>query len=448
MIKRVASKIGIDGAIGFSVLGRIFQVGGSLITLTLISHFISTEEQGYYYTFGSLIAIQVFFELGLSGIVTQYVAHETAHLHWISETKLGGSKENLSRLSSLLHFCVRVFSVLGSVLFLVLIVSGFVFFNTYSKGTETIYWQFPWIMIAFSTSLLLIISPILAFLEGLGKVKEVAKIRFIQQIINIFCIGLVLGLHGRLFALGIASFVTFLTFFCSIFFSYRKELLLFVYKSTGESKVDYWKEIFPYQWKISISWISGYFIFQLFNPVLFATEGPIVAGKMGMTLQGLNGISSLSMSWILTKVPLMSTLIAEKKYKKLDHIFNKTIMQLSAVNFLLILVFIVGIEGLNYFKIPLGNRFLTLYPLIILCAATFVNQFTFSWATYLRCHKQEPFLVNSIVGGILTALSTIVLGKYFGLIGIVGGYSFLTVFIGLPWGYLIFKMKKRTWHYG
>ena len=37
----------------------------------------------------------------------------------------------------------------------------------------------------------------------------------------------------------------------------------------------------------------GYFIFQLFNPVLFATEGAVVAGQMGMTLAALNGIKHL-----------------------------------------------------------------------------------------------------------------------------------------------------------
>jgi hypothetical protein len=55
----------------------------------------------------------------------------------------------------------------------------------------------------------------------------------------------------------------------------------------------------------------------------------------------------------------------------------------------------------------------------------------FSWATYLRSHKQEPYLINSVVGSILTALSTIFFGQKFGLIGIVGGYTALAVFVGL-----------------
>ncbi len=446
LIKKVAGKVGIDGAIGFTLLARIVQAGGGLITLALIAIFLSKEQQGYYYTFGSIVAVQVFFELGLNGIITQYVAHEIVHLQWESRTKLSGSEVFLSRLASILHFCIKIFGVISIILFVILTISGFVFFTKYQKSTEIVQWKLPWILLSFSTSLMLTINPVLAFLEGLGKVKEVAKIRLLQQSANIFCIALVFILHGSLFALGMGSFISFLILSGSIFFTYRKTLLLFIYQSEGKSKVDYWKEIFPYQWKIALSWVSGYFIFQLFNPVLFATEGAVVAGKMGMTLQALNGISSLSMSWINTKIPLMSSLVAEKKFKKLDAVFNKTIIQLSGISFILISFFIIAVIDLNYFKIVVGQRFLPLLPLVLLCMVTFVNQFVFSWATYLRCHKQEPFLINSIVMGIMCGLSTLLLGKSFGLMGIVLGYFSITIFIGLPWSYNLFKSKKLEWH--
>jgi O-antigen/teichoic acid export membrane protein len=440
------NKLGIDGAIGFTLFARIIQGGGALIVIALISLFLSKEEQGYYYTFGSIVALQIFFELGLNSIITQYVAHETVHLKWISDIELSGSPEHLSRLSSILHFCLKVFGILAIILFIVLTLSGFIFFKRYHQALETINWQFPWILVAFSTCLMLLVNPILAFLEGLGKVKEVAKLRLMQQSAYIVSIAIVFIFKGSLFALGVASLVSFLILSGNILFTYRRKLLLFIYEASGQWKVDYWKEIFPYQWKIALSWISGYFIFQLFNPVLFATAGAVVAGQMGMTLQALNGISSLSMSWITTKVPMFSSLIASKVYKKLDSVFNKTLIQLSVVNIGLLLIFIITITWLILFQIPLSKRFLPLLPIVLLCIVIFVNQFVFSWATYLRCHKQEPFLINSIVVGILCALSTIFLGMYFGLMGIVVGYTSISLFIGFPWAYLIFIKKRNEWH--
>ena len=128
------------------------------------------------------------------------------------------------------------------------------------------------------------------------------------------------------------------------------------------------KEIFPYQWKIALSWISGYFIFQLFNPVLFATEGAVVAGQMGMTLSVLNAVQAFSMSWMNTKVPRLSGLIEMKQYTELDAIFNKTLKQMMTVCLVLLMgifgvVFILKQTQLSIGGSILGNRFLDFLPL-------------------------------------------------------------------------------------
>jgi len=214
--------------------------------------------------------------------------------------------------------------------------------------------------------------------------------------------------------------------------------------------VHYRNEIFPYQWKIALSWISGYFIFQLFNPVLFATEGAVGAGQMGMTLAALNGILTLSLAWITTKVPLFSGLIAQKHYTQLDNIFNKTLKQSALINFTALLLMAVIIFFVRFYNIEiggrkLGSRFLNYLPMFFMMVPVFLNQFTAAWATYLRCHKKEPFLVISIVGGVLCSLSTVVLGKYFGVMGVTSGYCLLSILM-FPWGYHIYKTKKIEWH--
>jgi O-antigen/teichoic acid export membrane protein len=110
-----------------------------------------------------------------------------------------------------------------------------------------------------------------------------------------------------------------------------------------------------------------------------------------------------------------------------------------------IAIFISGIYMLELFQRPERTRLLAWLPLCLMTIAMLINQFVFSWATYLRCHKQEPFLVNSIVGGILCGLSTLLLGKYFGVMGITAGYGLITIGM-MPWGYYIFKSKKQLWH--
>ena len=188
----------------------------------------------------------------------------------------------------------------------------------------------------------------------------------------------------------------------------------------------------------------------MFNPVLFATDGPIVAGQMGMTLMALNGVMSISMSWMSTKVPLFSGLIALKDYNKLDSVFNKTLIQSFFINAFGLFLLIAIVFIMRHYDIKIGNsnfaeRFLPFIPMIFLMVTISINHIVFSLATYLRCHKKEPMLLQSVVIGVLCSLSTITLGHYFGVLGITSGYLILTI-MSFVWTIYIFITKKRLWH--
>jgi len=449
-IRELFYKLGIDKSIFYTSASRIFQAVGGVVSIFFVVKYLTNVEQGFYYTFGSLVAIQVFFELGLNGIITQYVAHEVSHLTWKNEITLDGESKYLSRISSLLHFSIKWYSFFASFLLAALLVVGFVFFSRYDANSEIVSWKYPWLLLAVCTSINLLIAPILAFLEGLGKVKEVAKIRLYQQLIGPIVIWLGLLFGAKLYVNGLNWAICIILVLSIIKNSKFKKILLNIWDTPIKERVDYKKEIFPFQWKIALSWISGYFIFQLFNPVLFATEGAITAGQMGMTLAALNGIQSLSLSWMSTKIPLYSGLIAQKKYDKLDTIFNRTLKQSVLINGMALTFMFIMIAIVKHFHVVMGhqyigNRFLDYIPMILMMIPLFINQYITSWATYLRCHKQEPFLKNSIVCGILCCFSTVIMGKYFGILGVTGGYCLITICI-FPWGYNIYKTKKAEWH--
>lgn len=439
----------MDKAIAYSSGARIVQAVASLGTLFFIAGYLSEEEQGYYYTFGSIIAIQVFFELGLTSIITQYVAHESVHVN-IGANIVSGEIRYQSRLASLLRFCIKWYAILSLALLSVLLFVGFLFFSHYENKAMEVSWRYPWVILSVATTFKLFQSPLTSYIMGVGKVKEMNAMMFYQQLslplITWGCL-----IYGfKLYALGFSVLVSCLVW---LIFMRRKDIFI-IYKKMWTIKIDervgYMSEIFPMQWRIALSWISGYFIFQLFNPVLFATEGAMVAGQMGMTLQVLNGIQAFSYSWVSTKIPLMSGLIELKQYDNLDRTFNLMLRQMVVVCLILIFCMYIFFGFLWYTDIgfneePLLNRFLGLVPLSLLTLCMFLNVIVNAWATYLRCHKKEPFLVNSIVAGILCCLSTILLGKLFGLYGIVIGFSIITIGM-FPWGYWIFKSKKEEWH--
>ena len=100
-MKTVFNLLGIDRAVAYTLLGRGWAVLSGLITLWFISKNLTLSEQGFYYTFASILALQVIFELGMSYVVMQFASHEMAQLTWTSTHSIAGEEKSLSRLSSL-----------------------------------------------------------------------------------------------------------------------------------------------------------------------------------------------------------------------------------------------------------------------------------------------------------------------------------------------------------
>ena len=446
----VTQKVGVDKAILYTLLSHGLQISTALFTIFFIAKNLSAEEQGFYYTFGSITALQVFFELGMTYIVTQFVAHDVSHLNFNEKYKLIGEKKYRSRLSSLLHFCFKWYLIFAGFILIMLFVGGVLFFRRYNTEHQSVEWFFPWLLLAVGTSLNFLAAPILSFIEGLGKVKEVAKIRFIQEFFHPIIVWVGLSIGSKLYVSGADAIIRIVIVFVIIFKTPFFRILKNIWDDAGEEKVSYMEEIFPLQWKIAVSWISGYFIFQIFNPVLFAVDGPKVAGQMGMTLAALNGIQALAQSWINTKVPKMSGFIAQKDFKSLDQLFDKTFKQMVTIGTMALICFVVVIYAIqstkfSFLGIDVGDRFIPIIPLLLISVALWTLLPISAWALYLRCHKQEPMLVYQIFAGISCGVSAVVLGNLYGLYGMVIGFAIIRI-VSIIWVYNIFRTKKKEWH--
>jgi O-antigen/teichoic acid export membrane protein len=438
-------KLGIDEAISFALWTQVLNVLRSTISIFLVLKYLTSIEQGFYYTFTSILAIQIFFELGFSGIITQYVAHEKSHLTW-QNNLLEGNEVNFSRLRSLLRLSYKWFTVMAIILLLALLITGFIFFSYFSPKSENVNWQMPWVLMSITTACNLIITAAIAYYEGLGRVERTAKLRFNILIYSTTAFFLALCLNFKLYSYAVNNIVGILISVYWLNSEEIRKLFLSIWNySNREHKVSWRKEIFPFQWKIALSWMSGYFLFQLFNPIIFATLGAVPAGQMGTSQAALNGVFGMSNSWFSTKVPLFSSLIAQKKFKDLDGIFNITLKQ-SALVLLMCLIILVGLIFIFIeYKLKLSIRFLPLIPFAILAISSFVLFINNALATYLRCHKEEPYLFSSVVLGVVNIFVIWFASKNFGIIGMVSGYL-LVMIAGLVWGIMIFFDKKKLWH--
>lgn len=439
------TRLGIDRAIGFTILARGWSSFAGLVTVALIARFLSPEQQGYYYTFGSLIALQIVFELGFSFVILQMASHERAHLTISAAGAISGDTTAHARLASVLQKTIRWYTSAAVLLAIFLLTAGSHFFTTHQHGTGQVFWRGPWYAAALAATLTFQLDPILSFMEGCGFVSNVARVRLIQAMTGSLLAWFALAIHHGLFApamiiagnAGVASAWLF-----------RKRHLLFplLRFPVGPHRIHWMQEVWPFQWRIAVSWLCGYFIFQLYNPVLFAYQGAVVAGQMGMSLSLANALQSVSVSWINTKAAPFGAMIARGEFEQLDHIFFRSLRQAFLVCCAGAVTICCLAFYLNWAHIAFARRLLSPVSLSILLVTTLINIIVFAEATYLRAHKQEKFLLNSVLGAILMGLSTWLLGKYYSASGVVIGSLLVAIFMGLPLGTYTFVKYRRLWH--
>lgn len=309
--------LGLDKAVGFTILARSWAAIASLVTVGLIARFLTPAEQGYYYTFASLVALQLVFELGFSSVILQMASHETARLSISSDHVVTGDPVAHARLASVLQKSLRWYTVAAVVMCAGLIPAGIYFFADHSDASQHVAWRIPWICDVIAATLTFQIDPVFSFLEGCGYVPQVANTRFRQALTGSILAWAALVLHHGLFAPAMMIFGQALAGGVMLF-SRRHLLYSLLRRAPGMDNIRWGKEVWPFQWRIAVSWICGYFVFQLFNPILFAFWGPVAAGQLGMSLSVCNGLASVAVSWISTKAAPFGTMIARRQFAELD----------------------------------------------------------------------------------------------------------------------------------
>ena len=437
--------LGLDRAVAFTVLARTWTSGSGLITVFLIARFLSPAEQGYYYTYASLIALQMVFELGFSQVVIQHASHERAHLSIGPKGTVTGDETAHARLASLLQLSVRWYAAGALFLALALIPAGLHFFSSHQHLGDIVAWRTPWIAAATTAVFAFQLDPLYSFFEGCGFVSNIAHMRWMQAIVGSLLAWTALVTRHGLYAP--AAVIAGQVVVGAVWLFLRRDLIVHLLTyNTGNRHMSWRDEIWPFQWRVAISWISGYFVYQTFNPFLFAFRGPVAAGKMGMSLSFANAVMVIAMSWVSTKNAPFGTLIAQKQYLKLDALFFKALWHSIVVAGLGAIALWSATTYFHSMRNRYAEKLLSPLPFALLLIAAVINHVFASMAIYLRAHKQEKLFQLSLSIATAVLLSNYFFARISGALGMVAGYLVIMVIFGLGGGSLIFNKYRRLWH--
>ncbi len=432
-----------ESAAAWGVAVKITQAAAVPITALLILLYFTPTIQGYYYSFASLLALQIFLELGLATVITTFSSHEWARLRLDDKGAVVGDAVALKRLSGLALASFRWYLAAGLILFGVLAIGGTLFFDIPGPGAS-VEWRAPWLLLCTASALTFPLTPVWALLQGCGQINEVNRYRFIDAIGRSLVLWSGISAGSALWAAGLSALFSAFLAACFLLLRHRWFLASLFAGFDPSFSLHWWREVFPLQWRIAVSWISGFFAFYLFTPTVFYFSGPEAAGQMGITWAVASGISALASTWAQTRAPQFARLVAERKFEELDRQAKHIGIIGVVVSLACGLAAMGALVVLQDYSPSTAARFLPFGPVVLFLGSDVLHQISVTQATYLRAFKREPFMILSLVFGAVIAAGTILLTPTMGVAGPAISYL-VAMIIALAMATRIFLRARKEW---
>ncbi|MDA8388208.1 MAG: hypothetical protein M0Z58_06075 [Nitrospiraceae bacterium] len=408
-----------------------------LTILLMVPFFLTGAAQGYWFTFMSLAALMLLADLGFSSLVLQFAAHEFAFLRF-EEGRITGSEEHLKKLSTFFVFCLKwAFAILLLALPGVMLAG----FWLLSRKASAVPWAVPWVLYVLGSALAFLNGTVLYFFEGCDRVGAAQKIRVKTYLVMtvLTCGGLVAGLglltlSFSMLAGSLAGGFLIVREFKSAMTDLLAHARTYVYSWRGE--------FVPLFRRYAVSWVSGYFIFQMYTPVMFRFYGPVEAGRIGISITLWMGIFSFAKIWVYVVTPKLNMFASMRQWRSFDRLFMKSLSRSC-------LTFLAGAGAVAIFfalaggRFAFTKRFVGATSMTLLGAGWFLQNIIHSLAVYLRAHKEEPLAVPSFVSAVYVFPATLLCARFLPLryffLGFLSSYLW-----GLPWIANIFRGKRRS----
>jgi O-antigen/teichoic acid export membrane protein len=452
MVKRLLQRMGVDGAVGFAVLARMWQLLTGPVTQLILVISLSKGTQDYYYAFSNLLGLQIFVELGLHVVLISVSSHEWARLS-LKDGRIVGDSVAASRLISLGRMMLRWYAAAAVIFAVAITLAGVLFFRETAVGEkpvrETVAWFAPWIALVFVNGLQLPLLPLTAILEGCNQLSVINRVRFWQVVIGTIVVWISISSDFGLWTLVASSSVRLGGEIYLVAIRFRSFFVAFRL-SPGSHRIRWREEILPLQWRIAVQGILLWLANQMPLLIIFKGRPAGEAAQLGMTWTILTAFQSASLAWIETRRPVFGSLIAQRKFDELDQLFFRLtklsmLVMTSAVFSFCIAVWWIGTRSEWLFD-RLAGRMLPLAPTIMYSVAMVLFQFALCTNLYVRAHKRDPFLVASVISSLTVASLEVWLGSLHGVLGVAAGYLLGIAFVQVPLWSIIWARTRDEWH--
>jgi len=394
--------------------------------------YLSPAEQGVFFVYMSLGTLVQLSDFGLSYATLQTASHLA---HPGGEQSFYAFRARAHRLNfGILSVAAVLISILGFV----------ILSSRLDVEHPEVRWSASWVAFIAATFLTLLVNLELTLIEG-GKSQPLAwAVRFFQELVSgtVFIAAMIAG--AGLWSLACYWAVRFAL--VALWLATTRSGLA---RSPGPENVhfDWRKEVWPFQWKIGLSVACGFLIFQAFNPIVLYEQGPVVAGKFGMSLALMNMLVAVTTAWPMSQAARYGSLIRHQRFDELRHAFWRMCIASSVVAAAAALVGLVVLIGVEQHAARYAARFADVATTGILLATAVVHHVTHCFAVVLRAERRDPTFALTVVGSILL-VTTVWICAHTGGPREIAIANLAITLPGIPLVIHFYRKRKTRWSAG
>lgn len=407
------------------------------VVLGVIILKLSAAEQGFYYTFLSLIGMSVFLDMGFTRAVQVFTSHEFAALNLPRGKPMEGSAVHRQRMADFGKAILVAHLALALVAGVVIGLVGEFMFRR--EANDAIAWHGPWWSLSFAAAASFVTVPMSTILEAAGHVPQMAWVKFVRQVVTNLTLVAALWFGHGLAASAFSAWVGFAVVLALMIVPYSpfwRQLM------DGRLREGFGllRELASYQIRIAVSWTAGYFIFSIMTPIAFLALGAEDAGRMGLTWQIMGIVSSIAFSIIQAKTPSLGTLVGQGRIVDALDINRRAARGAIFVAASGYTVIIVALSLVREFPnlpwpglvIAGVDRMLPVLAVALLAVAELSKLQMLGIFSFVRSLKVEPFTLMLVMLAVLVPTACWVLAINFGVAWLCGGYV-IGQLIANPW---------------
>ncbi len=310
-------------------------------------------------------------------------------------------------------------------------------------ASEGVSWRLAWWLLALSASLCLLLIPIVSLLEGSHQVEMSQRNQLISNIVSSTSGWIILWCGGGLYAVSAMLAVRAIlghslnTVAARPILRLRKEL-------SDHHQINWRKDFWPQQWRIFLSWLAGFLVFQSFVLIAFKLSGPVAAGQMGLTVQAFHAINQLASARLMLDQPRMGTYAAKGDIAAIRNLVRIGIQRNTLAAIVLTLAAVALVLTLKHLMPSLGDRFGNISMFALFVSMAIAYQISNVETAAIRFQKKEPFVMAGLVSGLLAIAGNLFFTLRYGASSMSIVFACVSIFILIPWVHYHYRKNMES----